>query len=108
MGNRKQYIGRKLRDLENKKLLFATKNPKNKREKIYYLSPHLFYKGKLIDDNMRNNLLKITEGIKEELEKRIDIQEELNTEIVKQNEKDIVGFMFERISTELQLNQLSA
>lgn len=104
----KQYISRKLRDLENKKLLFATKNPKNKREKIYYLTPHLFYKGKLIDDNMKNNLLKITKGIKDEIEKRNDIQEEINSEILKQNERDVVGFIFERISTELQLNQLSA
>ncbi len=60
-------IRRKLVDLEKKKLIFAKPHPKNKNYKIYYLSPHLFYKGKLIDDKMKKSLEELTKGIKDEL-----------------------------------------
>lgn len=53
---------RKIKELEKRNLLFSKKHP-DKNTKIFYLSPHLFYKGKFIDKNMKISLLKFAKSI---------------------------------------------
>lgn len=52
------YFKRILSSLEKKKVILSIDNPSNKRKKIYYLSPFLFYKGQQMDKSVKESLLK--------------------------------------------------
>lgn len=52
------HFKRLLSSLEKKKAILSIENPTNKRKKIYYLSPILFYKGQYIDKTVKEALIK--------------------------------------------------
>lgn len=52
------YFKRILSTLEKKQAILSMENPINKRKKIYYLSPLLFYKGQYMDKSVKDALIK--------------------------------------------------
>lgn len=52
------YFKRILSNLEKKQAILSMENPTNKRKKIYYLSPLLFYKGQYMDKAVKDALIK--------------------------------------------------
>lgn len=51
------HYERLLLSLEKKKAIISMKNPNNKRKKIYYISPLLFYKGQYMDKSVKEELI---------------------------------------------------
>lgn len=93
-------IKRKIKELEESNLLFIKDNPENKRSKIFYLSPHLFYKGKYIDKDMKVALLKFAKFVEKELIKRVkkgDINS-LDINKLKNNNEQVVYDILECLS----------
>lgn len=61
--NSDSYFKKVVSSLEKKKLLLSIPNPDNKRKKIYYISPVIFYKGQYIDKSVMDA---IADKIREE------------------------------------------
>jgi hypothetical protein len=66
------YYKKKIIELEKKNLILSESHPKDKRNKVFYLSPQLFYKGKYIDDNVKKSLVKITRTVHDNIKKLND------------------------------------
>jgi hypothetical protein len=95
-------IGRKIRDLTNKKLLFSKPHPEDKKAKVFYLTPHLFYKGKLIDAKMKESLINLTIGIRNQIIERksqeIANKEYKILEFDNADKNDLVNALLEELS----------
>lgn len=63
------YYVRKILALEKKNLILSEPHPKDKRNKVFYLSPYLFYKGKYIDGKVKKSLLNIVKSVHQEIKK---------------------------------------
>jgi hypothetical protein len=63
------YLKKKIRELEKKNLILSEQHPTDRRNKVFYLSPYLFYRGKYIDDKAKKALLKITKTVHAEIKK---------------------------------------
>lgn len=94
------YYKKKLIELEKKNLLLSEPHPKDKRNKVLYLSPYLFYRGKYIDNKAKKALLSITNTIHNEIkqlnkEGKISLLLDNDFEIKNDNEKldDIIEYL---------------
>lgn len=63
------YLKKKIRELEKKNLILSEQHPTDRRNKVFYLSPYLFYRGKYIDDKAKKALLTITKDVHAEIKK---------------------------------------
>lgn len=63
------YYKKKILELEKKNLILSEPHPKDKRNKVFYLSPQLFYKGKYMDSKVKERLLEITKNIHQDIKK---------------------------------------
>jgi DNA-binding MarR family transcriptional regulator len=79
------YYKKKIIELEKKNLILSESHPKDKRNKVFYLSPQLFYKGKYIDDNVKKSLINITKTIHNNIKK---LNEEGKTNVPLDNKFD--------------------
>lgn len=61
------YYKKKLSELEKKNLILSEPHPTDKRNKVFYLSPQLFYKGKYMDDKVKQKLIQITKTVHESI-----------------------------------------
>lgn len=66
------YYKKKILELEKKSLILSDSHPKDKRNKVFYLSPQLFYKGKYMDNKVKDTLLNITKTIHDDIKKLND------------------------------------
>jgi DNA-binding MarR family transcriptional regulator len=66
------YYVRKIIALEKKNLILSEPHPKDKRNKVFYLSPYLFYKGKFMDNKVKESLLTIMKSVHQEIKKLND------------------------------------
>lgn len=65
----KPTISKLMNDLLKKGVIFEKKHPTIKNGKRYLLSPYLFYRGKMIDRDLKEKLRIINESIKEAYKK---------------------------------------
>lgn len=63
------YYKKKILELEKKGLILSDSHPKDKRNKVFYLSPQLFYKGKYMDNKVKDTLLNMTKIIHDDIKK---------------------------------------
>lgn len=63
------YYKKKLLDLEKKNLILSEPHPKDKRNRVLYLSPYLFYRGRFMDSKVKVALLNITKTIHNDIKK---------------------------------------
>lgn len=63
------YYKKKILELEKKNLILSESHPKDRRNKVFYLSPQLFYKGKYMDSKVKNTLLNISKTVHDEIKK---------------------------------------
>lgn len=86
-------VRRRFKAVEDMNLLMSEVNPKNKKEKYYYLSPFLFYKGKKMSEKSRNALIKVYRDIYNELKVKVDNGEldiELNKSFDKMSDEELL------------------
>lgn len=63
------YYKKLIIELEKKNLILSEPHPKDKRNKVFYLTPHLFYKGKYMDSKVREKLLTAVKEAHAEIKK---------------------------------------
>lgn len=63
------YYKKKILLLEKKNLILSEPHPKDRRNKVFYLSPYLFYKGKYIDNKAKAALVKVFKEVHNEIKK---------------------------------------
>lgn len=63
------YYKKKLLELEKKNLILSETHPKDKRNRVLYLTPYLFYRGKFMDSKVKSTLLNITKTIHNDIKK---------------------------------------
>jgi DNA-binding MarR family transcriptional regulator len=66
------YYKKKILGLEKKNLILSEPHPTDKRNKVFYLSPYLFYKGKFMDSKVKKSLLNITKTIHNDIKQMND------------------------------------
>lgn len=66
------YYKKKILELEKKNLILSEPHPNDKRNKVFYLSPQLFYKGKYMDSKVKDKLLTMTKSIHDDIKKLHD------------------------------------
>jgi hypothetical protein len=66
------YYKKIILELEKKNLILSEPHPKDKRNKVFYLSPYLFYRGKYIDSYAKGKLLEIVKTVHKEIKKLND------------------------------------
>lgn len=66
------YFKKKILGLEKKNLILSEPHPTDKRNKVFFLSPYLFYKGKFMDSSVKKSLLNITKTIHNDIKKLND------------------------------------
>lgn len=94
------YLKKKILQLEKKNLILSEQHPTDRRNKVFYLSPYLFYRGKYIDDKAKKALLNITKIAHAEIKKlneegKINIP--LDVEFEKKDDKKITNEIMELI-----------
>lgn len=95
------YLQKKFCELEKKYLILSEPHPTDRRNKVFYLSPHLFYKGKYMDDKVKRVLLSVAKTVHTEL-KRINeegnIMIPLDSEFEKKDNDSIIDEMLEYLN----------
>lgn len=78
----KPTVSKLMNDLIKKKIIFQRKHPTVLNGKCYFLSPYLFYRGKMIDTALKEKLKEMNEKVKEEMKKQKEIEDEVLDNII--------------------------
>jgi len=95
------YYKKKILELEKKNLILSEPHPKDKRNKVFYLSPQLFYKGRYMDSKVRDKLLEITKALHnniKQLSENNQVNIKLNDEFEKKNDDNLINEILEYLN----------
>jgi hypothetical protein len=95
------YYKKKLLELEKKNLILSEPHPKDKRNRLLYLSPYLFYRGRFMDSKVKTTLLNITKTVHndiKELNKEGNVTIPLDESFDKKDDNEIIDDIIEYLN----------